>query len=796
MVQIKAINIHAFRGIPDLELRLDGKNLVLKGENATGKSSIVEAFEFFFTGNLSIFAGEGTQNLSMLKHMPHKNFKKDDVCVQVTFDPGEITLGRTFDSGPTVPAPIKNYFQAAQKGTFILHRSQILKFINSPPADRFRAITAIIGGEQLDDVELAMKRAYEELRNRASHEEERLGTIFDSVSQELGKHVTDPKQALELMNQKLKENGLTELTSFDEINRVSDEFLKSLKETTDFEHIAQLSETIELLDHFEAEDGVSKDLESLNEKIKPFLEEKSKRALLLREFLTKGQQAVEIDERNSCPLCGQEIDREKLLQEIAQRLQTLRALSNDAAEVRRLASDLDYKLVSLDENVEEVCSKIGPIKSLERLKKNLEKTLKFLKKFLEKVKLAKELELGEELSVESYRDFQTAIEQLVGSVLKKCKEIFKKIGVSADWKKKMETIILASRVETLLREAANIDRELCKEKQKRDIAQKIFETFSGTKKRKIAQIYDTIKGNVNAYYSVLHPNEPHRNIELSISSKRRASTELRMESFGSIEDPRAFSSEGHLDSLGLCVFLGFVRKFNEDCNFVILDDVMTTIDSQHRNRVCELLYEQFRNYQLLITTHDEIWYNELCNHQRAYGIDGNCRNMEISSWTLETGPMIQPYRLKWDRIAEKIKAGDKIGASIESRLYLEWLLKTICITVMARPVLKADKYMVADLLGPAEARIGEFKDTPFKKTAQERFQDLEANSLMANLMAHDNLEAENASSKEVSDFCNAVHNLHLAFSCPNCKSSLKYYPDMKKIHCPNSRCKQQIDIPC
>jgi recombinational DNA repair ATPase RecF len=796
MVQIKAINIHAFRGIPDLELRFDGKNLALKGENATGKSSIVEAFEFFFTGNLSIFAGEGTQSLSLIRHTPHKNFKKDDVSVKVTFDPGEITLVRTFDSAPTPPALIKDYFQAAQKGTFILHRSQILGFINSPPADRFRAITTIIGGERLDDVELAMKRAYEELRNSASYKEERLGDIFSSVSQELGKHVTNPKQALDLMNQKLKENGLTELTSFAEISKVSEEFMKSLKETTDFEHIAKLSETIELLDDFEAEDGVSKDLQSLNERIRPFLEEKSKRELLLREFLTKGQQAVEIEQANSCPLCGQEIDREKLLQQITQRLQTLRALSDEAAEVRRLASDIDFKLVSLDENVEEVCSKIEPIKSLERLKGNLEKTLKFLKKFREKMKLAKELELDEELSVEPYRDFQTAIEHLVGSALKKCKQIFKKIGVSADWKKKMETITLANRVETLLREATNIDKDLYKEKQKRDIAQKVFETFSETKKTKIAQIYDAIKGNVNAYYSVLHPNEPHRNIELSVSSKRRASTELKMESFGSIEDPRAFSSEGHLDSLGLCVFLGFVKKFNEKCNFIVLDDVMTTIDSQHRNRVCELLYEQFKNYQLLITTHDEIWYNELCGHQRAYGIDGNCRNMEISSWSLETGPVIQPYKPRWERIEDKIKAGDKIGASIEGRLYLEWLLKTICLTMMARPIFKVEKYMVADLLGPAEARIGDFKDTPFKKTAQKRFQDLEANSLMANFMAHDNLEAENASAKEVSDFCNAVHNLHLAFCCPDCKSFLKYYPDMKRIRCPNSHCKQQVDIAC
>jgi recombinational DNA repair ATPase RecF len=796
MVQIKSIDIHAFRGIPDLELPLDGKNLVLKGENASGKSSIVEAFEFFFTGNLSIFAGEGTQSLSLQRHTPHKNFKKEDVSVKMTFDPGNITLVRTFDSVPTPPAAIREYFQAAQKGTFVLHRSQILKFINSPPAERFRAITTIIGGERLDDVELAMKRAYEELCNSASYKEERLGSIFKAVSREVGRQVTDPKQALDSVNQKLKETGLAELTSFDDIAKIGEGFLKSLKETTDFEHIAQLSKTIERLERFEVEDGVLDDLSSLNEKIRPFLEEKSKRELVLRDFLTKAQQAVETEEKNACPLCGQEIDKERLLQQIMQRLQTLSALSDKASEVRRVASDIDHKLASLDENIEEVCSEIESIKTLDRLRENLRRATKSLTKFREKVKSAKELELDKEPAVEEYKDIQTTVEYLIGSAAKKCNQIFKKIGISADWKKKMETTTLANRVGALLKEAADIEKGLCHEEQQRDIAQRIYKTFSATKKTKMGQVYEAIKGNVNAFYSVLHPNEPHRNIELSVSSKRRASTELKMESFGSIEDPRAFSSEGHLDSLGLCVFLAFVKKFNEDCSFIVLDDVVTTIDSQHRSRVCKLLYEQFKDYQLLITTHDEIWYNELCGHQRAYGIDGNCRNMEISSWSLETGPVMQPYKPRWDRIEDKIRTGDKIGASIEGRLYLEWLLKTICLTMMARPVFKVDKYMAADLLGPAKARINEFKDTPFKKAVQERFQDLEANSLMANLMAHDNPEAENASTEEASDFCNAVHSLHLAFSCPDCKTFLKYYPDMRKIRCPNSHCRQQIDIEC
>lgn len=796
MVRIKAIEIHAFRGIPDLELRLDGKNLFLKGENATGKSSVVEAFEFFFTGNLSIFAGEGTQSLSLQRHTPHKNFKKEDVSVKVTFDPGNMILVRSFGSVPTPPASIKDYFKAAQRGTFVLHRSQILKFINSPPADRFRAITAIIGGERLDDVELAMRRAYEEVRNGVSYKVERRAGIFDSISKELGEKVADPKQTLDLMNRKLTETDLIELTSFDEVSKISEAFLKSLKGSTDLEHISKLSDIIELLDHFEAEDGVSDDLTNLNEKIRPFLEEKSKRELFLREFLTRGQQAVKTEETNACPLCGQEVDKERLLQQIAQRLQTLSALSKEAAEVRQLASDVDQKLVCLNEKVEEVCSKIKSIESFDRFREKLERTMKPLTRFREKVKSAKELELDQELSTEQYEGIQIEIEEAVRSTLKKCKEMFRKIGVSADWKKKMETAALANRVAVLLKESVQIEKDLCQEKKQRDVAQKVYETFSATKKAKIGQIYETIKGNVNAFYSVLHPDEPHKNIELSVSSKRRASTELKMESFGSIEDPRAFSSEGHLDSLGLCVFLAFVKKFNENCNFIVLDDVVTTIDSQHRNRICELLYEQFKNYQLLVTTHDEIWYSELCNHQRACGIEGDCRNIEITSWSLETGPVIEPYKPRWARIEGKIRAGDKIGASIEGRLYLEWLLKTICLTTMARPIFKVDKYTVADLLSPAKTRIGEFKDTPFKETVQKRFQDLEANSLMANLMAHDNPEAENASSKESSDFCDAVHNLHLAFCCPDCKSFLKYYQDMKKIRCPNSHCKQQIDITC
>ena len=97
-VKIKSINVRAFRGIPKLELDLDGKSLILRGENGAGKSSLVDAIEFFFTGRVSHL--EGTQGISLLKHGPHINYGRDDVMVSLSFNTGSTLLSRNFATQP------------------------------------------------------------------------------------------------------------------------------------------------------------------------------------------------------------------------------------------------------------------------------------------------------------------------------------------------------------------------------------------------------------------------------------------------------------------------------------------------------------------------------------------------------------------------------------------------------------------------------------------------------------------------------------------------------------------------
>lgn len=768
---------------------------MLRGENGTGKSSIVEAFEFFFTGGLSIFEGKGTQSLSLQKHAPHKNFNKEDVAIRLTFDPGSVTFERTFADQPAPPKQLEDYFKAAQRGTFILRRAQILKFIASVPADRFRAIASILGVEQLDNVELEMKRAYEELDNIVRSKRERIQSTFKEISGLLGEKVVKTKQALDSLNKKLKQARLTTLTSFDEVNKITEEMLKAFKKSADLEHVTKLNEVLGELELLRVDDEIARNLRDLNKKMEPLLEEKSKRELSLTEFLVKGLQAVKEDEKNICPLCGQEVSREKLMKQINDRLQTLRQLSEEASEIRQISMNIEEKLNSLAGKIKKISSELKPFKALDNKRTKLPSTLDFLKKLVDQVNSAKEFK--EKIPAEIFEKNRAKLEELVKSLTGKCRAMLEKIGVPEDWKSKVKVISLVNQIKSLISESIKVKKDLKTEEKHRALGKKVYYTFSKVKKTKINEIYESITGNVNTFYSTLHPKDAHKNIELNIASGRRASAELKIESFGSKEDPRAFASEGHLDSLGLCIFLAFVKKFNDPCNFIVLDDVVTTIDAQHRGRICELLFEHFKDYQLFITTHDAVWYEQLCAHQRAFRIGGKFKNMEIMGWTLETGPIIEPYKTRWDKIEARIKSGDKSGAANEARRYLEWVLRKICVAAMARPILKEGRYTVSDLLTPAKERTKELiKDNDFRERVLNGFQELEATVIMGNLLSHDNPEAENTSTAEVTRFCEAVHELNSIFTCPDCGTFLKYYQDMKKIRCPSSKCTQQIDIAC
>jgi energy-coupling factor transporter ATP-binding protein EcfA2 len=289
----------------------------------------------------------------------------------------------------------------------------------------------------------------------------------------------------------------------------------------------------------------------------------------------------------------------------------------------------------------------------------------------------------------------------------------------------------------------------------------------------------------------------YEDIKLGIDPKKRASTILKMTIFGKTdEDPLALSSEGHLDSLGLCIFLALFRKFNEDFQLLVLDDVVTTVDSRHRENVCKLLFEEFADKQLIITTHDGIWFEQLNAAQRVHNLGNQFRNCTIVKWDIDNGPFIRPYKVRWDRIQESITEGNKHCAGNEGRRYLEWLLEDICNRTMAKiPAKYSGKYEVSDLLEPARSRLNKLiDDDEYRKEVKNSFMNLDKTILMGNLLSHNNLMASNVSIDEVEHFCSSIHDIDELLKCPNCEAPLGYFRLLKIFRCQNKKCGDPLEI--
>ena len=70
---MKVLNLHIenIRGIRNIDLKLDGENFVVYGPNGTGKSAVVDALDFLFTGDILRLRREGTLGISPYKYGRH-----------------------------------------------------------------------------------------------------------------------------------------------------------------------------------------------------------------------------------------------------------------------------------------------------------------------------------------------------------------------------------------------------------------------------------------------------------------------------------------------------------------------------------------------------------------------------------------------------------------------------------------------------------------------------------------------------------------------------------------------------
>ena len=83
-MKLIALTVKNVRGLPDLHLPLDGNSVAIWGPNGTGKSGVVDAIDFLFTGEISRLRGEGTGGITLSQHGPHIDAGPESALVTAT----------------------------------------------------------------------------------------------------------------------------------------------------------------------------------------------------------------------------------------------------------------------------------------------------------------------------------------------------------------------------------------------------------------------------------------------------------------------------------------------------------------------------------------------------------------------------------------------------------------------------------------------------------------------------------------------------------------------------------------
>ena len=317
------------------------------------------------------------------------------------------------------------------------------------------------------------------------------------------------------------------------------------------------------------------------------------------------------------------------------------------------------------------------------------------------------------------------------------------------------------------------------------LAEAVFDAYQEKQKEDLGNLLHQISGRVARIYSALHPGEDLDAV--SIEPWTAKGVELAINFFGSRQrPPHGVLSESHLNSLAIALFLAMAASFNEKLGFLILDDVINSFDVEHRGRLAELLADGFADWQLIVLTHDQQFFEHLSRRAPSW------RKIEFTSWSHASGPRTTKYETRGMLAAarERLQSGDVQGAATKGRRALEELLQEVCEALWAplpfRRGQANDKREIGELFIGLRRALREYAKSQLQ-TVEPIFKHLEADvGATLNVAVHASRGRPGAS--EVKAALERIETLDGLWSCPSCRTRVwhKGTPGSARCRCGQS----------
>ena len=314
-----------------------------------------------------------------------------------------------------------------------------------------------------------------------------------------------------------------------------------------------------------------------------------------------------------------------------------------------------------------------------------------------------------------------------------------------------------------------LERKIAALNRQRGIVERLHRHALEARKEAAQEILDSVSSVANTLHEQIHPGENIASLNLAVRTAVERSINLSTHLYGTDEHPLLHYSESHLDTLGLCYFLAVRRREaaqNERFKVLILDDVLHSVDADHRDRIAKLLKREFTDHQIIIATHDWHFFERL---RAALGTN-DFKYLAVTDWDIERGPITSDPSTDLDRILSKEQRETKgheelVGAG--GRLF-EWMLKQLTerleVAVRARFERKQD---IGNLWPPLCSKLR--RHASFTGAHPTLAGDLSNSTWVRNACgAHHNETASAVTPGEVREFADLLAALYSATHCDDC----------------------------
>jgi predicted ATPase len=745
----------AFRATPGqmtVEL-VRGQSFIVLGENGTGKSSIADALEWYFTGRIGYLSHEGRSEAI-------RNLAARDglaTSVEVATD-GSLGGAATLPDGPpSAPRSI------GDRETFLLRGRTLAEFIDRTKGEKWKALTEILGLDAVDALRLDLQRARNDLRRAARDARDAVKERAEPVAARLkiGSASLSPDRILAGLGARCGEAGVKPPDTFDAL--VDPSWSASASPGLGASLAAQATSLAGELQAGGPPTSPGEAIEAWN----AFVGDKERPDAAFLRLLRAGEEMM----RNRaigglCPLCKQPVDDERLRSMVTESLEELRSAAT-----------------RLDEADEAIRGVIESVHERERWRRERRERALALGVTLEDVPqspvpsltAAREAREGFDISVldefaqelaEWDRHSAEAVAASIPSAPSAKDEALWDVAVIAQQARDWHTAIKQGERVQKASDQANL----------------IFVRYQDEQGKYFKEVLDRISGRAAEIYGALHPGEGLGAVSVELWGEK--GVELAVDFHGKrAKPPHGVLSESHLNSLAIALFLAMAETFNEQLGFLVLDDVVNSFDLEHRGQLAELLTMHFEGSQLIVLTHDPIFF------ERVTKLAPSWERLQLTSWSYEEGPRTTQYDTSSVLAVaqEDLADNETMGAGQKGRRALEELLQEICEGLQApvpfRRGARNDRREVIELMRGLRRSLSE-SAKPLLKELEPLLNLVEAAVASAlNVEAHASLGK--AAVAEIKTALDRIAQLDSVWTCTGCGTRVwfKGTPEASRCRC-------------